>query len=267
MPYSERPNRSNPGCILFLIDQSASMNEAFGKGEGKRKADGVAEAINILLDELVTLCTKGPVVRDYFYIGVIGYGPRVGPAFSGYLAELQEENPLIPISKLAEHPAGITDDEMYIWFEPVAENRTPMCEAIRQARLILEKWVHNPDHLNSYPPIVINLTDGAVNDGDPTGPAETVRNLTTNDGNTLLFNCHISSQPVAPILYPSESVGLPDEFAKLLFEMSSILPDTQREAALSAGLTLMPQARGFVFNAGLEDVFKFIKFGTKTEIE
>ena len=42
---------SNPGCIVILVDQSWSMNEAWGEGT---KAEMAALAVNRVLDELVT---------------------------------------------------------------------------------------------------------------------------------------------------------------------------------------------------------------------
>jgi hypothetical protein len=59
MSYSAEISRINPSCFLFLIDQSGSMQDSFGSGEiVKKKADGVADAINRLLQELVLKCAK-----------------------------------------------------------------------------------------------------------------------------------------------------------------------------------------------------------------
>jgi hypothetical protein len=43
LPYSAEISRTNPTAILFLLDQSSSMLEAFGSQPEKSKADGVAE--------------------------------------------------------------------------------------------------------------------------------------------------------------------------------------------------------------------------------
>jgi hypothetical protein len=54
MPYTAEISRGNPSCFVFLIDQSGSMADVFGAGEGnQKKADGVADAINRLLQNLV----------------------------------------------------------------------------------------------------------------------------------------------------------------------------------------------------------------------
>ena len=53
MPYSAEISRTNPTCLLFLIDHSSSMDGPFGGQPGKKKSDGVADAINRILQNLV----------------------------------------------------------------------------------------------------------------------------------------------------------------------------------------------------------------------
>ena len=66
MPYSAEISRVNPSCFLFLIDQSGSMSDPFGGQAGRKKAEGVADAINRLLQNLVIKCAKSEGVRDYY---------------------------------------------------------------------------------------------------------------------------------------------------------------------------------------------------------
>ena len=70
--------------------------------------------------------------------------------------------------------------EISIWFEPIAENGTPMCEGISYAKRIVEKWIVS--HMESYPPVVINVTDGESTDGNPLSNAKDIAQLKTNDG-------------------------------------------------------------------------------------
>src|SRR5947209_8455049 len=246
MPYTAEISRTNPSCLLFLIDQSGSMDDAFGAGEGNRKkADGVADAINRLLQNLVIKCAKSEGVRDYYHVGVIGYGSKIGPAFGGALAGRD----LVPISEIADNPARVeertkkTDDgagglvdqtvKFPIWFDAVAKGGTPMCAALDQAKSILSGWL--ADHPGCFPPIVINITDGESTDGDPTAKASEIQQLSSEDGNVLLFNVHLSSQRATPIEFPATDASLPDKFAKLLFSISSELPPYMREIAQQEG--------------------------------
>ena len=274
MPYTAEISRNNPSCFLFLIDQSGSMSDTFGSGEPRRrKCEGVADAINRLLQDLVIKCAKEEGVRAYFEVAVIGYGAAIGPAYAGQLAGRE----LVPISEIADQPARLeerkrmTDDgtgglleqtvRFPIWFDPVANGGTPMCQAFGRATSLLELWASQ--HADSFPPIVINITDGEATDGDPTQPAENIKKVRTSDGEALLFNIHLSSLASAPIEFPDLESGLPDQFAQLLFRMSSVLPPHIRDQARNEGFHVTDGSRGFVFNADLVSVIRFLDIGTR----
>src|SRR5947209_9439845 len=176
MPYTAEISRTNPSCLLFLIDQSGSMEDPFGAGEGNRKkADGVADAINRLLQNLVIKCAKSEGVRDYYHVGVLGYGSSVGPAFGGALAGKE----LVRISEIADNPArveertkkvddgagGLVDQTVKFptWFDAVAHGGTPMCNALSETQKVLSQWL--AEHSACFRPIVINITDGDSTDG------------------------------------------------------------------------------------------------------
>jgi hypothetical protein len=274
MPYTAEISRTNPSCFLFLIDRSGSMDDPFGAGETQRKkADGVADAINRLLQNLVIKCAKSEGVRDYYHVGVLGYGSSVGPAFGGALAGKE----LVPISEIADNPArveerikkvddgagGLVDQTVKfpIWFDAVAKGGTPMCQALDQARGILSTFL--ADHPGAFPPIVINITDGESTDGDPTTKAEQLQGLSSDDGNVLLFNVHLSSQRATPVEFPASDANLPDKYARLLFAISSPLPPYMREIAQQEGYAVSADTRGFVFNADIVAVIRFLDIGTR----
>jgi hypothetical protein len=274
MTYTAEISRTNPSCLLFLIDQSGSMDDSFGAGESNRKkADGVADAINRLIQNLVIKCAKSEGVRDYYHVGVLGYGTKTGPAFGGPLAGKE----LAPISEIADNPArveertkkvddgagGLVDQTVKfpIWFDAVSKGGTPMCAVLGQAKDILTRWL--ADHPSGFPPIVINITDGESTDGDPTAAAEAVRGLAGDDGNVLLFNVHLSSHRATPIEFPDNEEGLPDQYAKLLFTISSVLPTYMRSVAQSEGFPVTDGTRGFVFNADMVSVIRFLDIGTR----
>src|SRR3954452_19884971 len=100
MPYTAEISRTNPTCLLFLVDHSSSMDGPFGGQPGKKKSEGVADAINRLLQNLVLKCAKADGVRDYFHVGVIGYGSEVRPRLAG----TDKHRPLVPISVVANNP-------------------------------------------------------------------------------------------------------------------------------------------------------------------
>jgi hypothetical protein len=273
MPYTAELSRNNPTALIFLIDQSSSMAEPFGAQPEKPKAEGVADGINRLLQNLVLKCAKGDGIRDYFHVGVIGYGGRVTWALGGKLVGQK----LVPISLVANNPlkveqrtrkiddgaGGLVEQKFKfpIWIEAVAGGRTPMFQAITEATMALEEFIGR--FPNAFPPIVINISDGKATDSHPELAASKLRNLTTSDGNLLLFNAHLSSKPAHPVEFPSTESELPDNEALTLFRMSSILPPKLRDAAQNEGFCVNENTRGFVFNADLVSVIRFLDIGTR----
>ncbi|OJW23946.1 MAG: hypothetical protein BGO49_17295 [Planctomycetales bacterium 71-10] len=298
MPYTAEISRTNPSCFLFLIDQSGSMQDVMDPtnlramdspmvvdgrtythtASGKTKAQGVADAINRLLQNLVIKCAKSEGVRDYYEVGVIGYGGdntayKVGPAFSGALVGRE----VVPIGEIADSPArieerskkvddgagGLVDQKIKfpIWFDPVAVGGTPMSQAMTKARDVLSDWVAR--HPASFPPIVINITDGEWTDSDPTPAAESVKALSTDDGNVLVFNIHISANQGASIEFPDDESRLGDQYARFLFNLSSPLPSYMQSIARQEGLQVSELSRGFAFNADMVGLIRFIDIGTR----
>lgn len=264
MPYSAEISRKNPAFFLFLIDQSGSMDDSFGGDPAaKKKKDGVVGAINKLLEEIIGRCSP-PEVKDRFEISVLGYGGgKVSSAFSGNLSNKE-------IAKISEvYKNSIVKEEgekkYPVWLNPIAAGDTPMCQALTKACTLLEKWVQ--EHPKSYPPALFNITDGEATDGEPTPLVEQIKGLKTDDGNVLVYNCHISSMQAPTVLYPESETELPgDKFAHLLFENSSILPDAIRERAKSElGLDMKPNSKGFVFNANMTDLIRLLDVGTRGE--
>ena len=101
MPDAEI-SRATPSCFLFILDQSGSMDEGFGGAMAARsKSQELADVINRLLQTLVTRCAKGEEVRDYFDIGVLGYGETVGSVLPPPLAGRY----FVRISEIAFNPA------------------------------------------------------------------------------------------------------------------------------------------------------------------
>ena len=279
MPYAADISRNNPGCFLFLIDQSGSMIGALGGQPGLRKDQGAADAVNRILDAVSQRCSQGMDVRDYFDIGVITYttddlgGAELGSAFPGTSAE----QPFLSISEVAEIAAvedrtvkesdgagGIVEvsRKFPVWLEPVAAYGTPMCAALEAANLSVENWI--ADHSNSYPPMIINITDGAASDGDPEPIAEQIKGLGTTDGNVLLYNAHLSGIAATPVQFPSDESELPpDEYAKSMFRMSSVFPQPVWQLAANMGMSAQEGSRGYVFNADMVSLVQFLDIGTR----
>ncbi|HEY3683645.1 MAG TPA: vWA domain-containing protein [Streptosporangiaceae bacterium] len=276
MTYQAEISRANPSCFIFLVDQSASMVDPIGGSGGvtARKHEVVADALNRLLTEIAIKCAKEEGVRDYFHVAVIGYGARsAAPALGGDLAGRR----LVPISELADHPLRLEErvkkepdgagglvevtTQFPVWIEPVANGATPMCQALAEAKALVAEWI--TQHPRGFPPIVLNLTDGEANDGDPVAVADELRLLGTDDGEALLFNLHVSDAGGSPVTFPDSDAGLPDAYARTLFAMSSELPPHMQSYARQNGYPIGETAHGFVYNADVVSLVQFLDIGTR----
>lgn len=275
--YSMKWGAGHPGCAIFLLDWSGSMGEEYqaGKiGEGQTKADTLANVLNSAIVELKDKCVKGDRVSHRADVAIIGYGSTVDSVFAASMG-----SDLVGIDKLAENPLRVEtrtekevtptgkiieyETEFPIWVEATLRGITPMCGALRRAKEIAESWIQT--HQHCFPPVVINITDGAATDGDPRAEAEQLRQLRTDDGALLLFNCHLSANDPTLVKYPGSVSQLPnDNYAAALFEMSSEVPEPMRNLAVASGLKseMNPGDRGFVFNGDVESVIGMIQMGT-----
>ena len=273
MPYAAQITRTNPACLLFLIDQSGSMDEPAVGGTGQSKAAVVADAVNRLIQNVVLRSAKADGVRDYFRIGVIGYGKGIKAGLGGSVPfEI-----LVPVSRVGNFPlrvetrkklisdgaGGVIEQPIKfpVWFDAEAAGKTPMVEAFAAAGLALQGFVQEfPD---AYPPMVLNLTDGIPSDGNPLENVRKIQKISTTDGATLVFNLLISSKPVTADYFPANEETFTDNFSKLLFRMSSELPPKLFDAAKAEGHTLKPGARGVVLNADPTAIVRFLDIGTR----
>ncbi len=276
MSYSVVPNRANPMAVLFVVDQSGSMTDKMPK-TGNTKADQVATVINKMFSELITKARKQEGVRDYYDVGVIGYGYRgVYNALQGALSS----QILNPISQISANPLRVEQrmnevvtatgdlvqvpESFPIWFDPVATGGTPMSGALKLAAETIAPWCDA--HPTSFPPVIIHITDGEYGDGDPSQIAEGIRSFTTSDGNVLLCNLHISSEGGNSIAFPDNPDVLPNDFARTLFNMSSVIPESMHQSVrdtLGGSVELTPGTRFFTFNGNEIDIVKFLRVGTQ----
>ena len=272
MSYEAQISRTAPAAFLFVVDQSGSMSDKMSSG--KSKSEFVADALNRTLVNLVTRCTKAEGVRDYFEVGVIGYGGTgVANGFSGFLGS----KALSPISVIEQNPTRVEDRKKKVddgaggiietvikfpvWFEPKSSGGTPMREALTKAAEELVAWCDA--HPDSYPPTVLHVTDGESTDGDPEEIATHLGGIRTNDGEVLILNIHGSALGADPIRFPSSEQGLPDNYAKMLFRMSSQLPKHLVDFAQEKELKVGVESRGFMFNAEAVEIVDFFDIGTR----
>ncbi len=276
--YQESISRKRPGCIVFLLDRSDSMRRPWNWGR-ETLAQGAAAAINGILMELCIRATKGAgLCYHYFDVGIFGYGTRpaaggegVESAFAGRLAN----RTLVPIGEIRDNHLGVREVpsvdlgasvQMPVWVEPVYGYRTPMCQAIAVAGEHVYEWTQA--HQDSFPPIIVNITDGMVTDDPLDGAslgdwAKRLTSISTRDGQALLFNVFVAPQAASEVVFPASGLGLPEP-GPALFDISSPLPGPMIRNAASDGVPTVPGARGFAFNVTDPAMLvKILEIGTR----
>lgn len=275
MNYCQRISFNNPGCVLIMIDQAASMGElSFSNflrtpltGGLTSRAEGAATAANEVIRELGITCQSGTQTKDWFMVSVLGYGGGgVRPICSGMISTLMQQPQRWERVRTAytDHTGNLTyvGDAQPVWVEPAAFGRNSMAEAFAQVRnLISSRWL--PLHSDSFPPIVINLTDGRIEDADAVhAEASRLMELKTSDGSVLLFNCCIARQPTPEVVFPYSVEEIPGEEAGFLFQISSALPPALFYQASLFGSQLRPGARGFLLEHSPTILCRLLSLGS-----
>lgn len=276
MNNSKQWSSATPGYIIFLVDQSGSMSENYTGGNNK--AEFTALVINRTINDLIFTNSAGDKIKDRVFISIIGYGGQGGNSVedirSDYLSAFAD-SPLRTEKikkKISDGAGGLVEieEEMAIYLEPTCPRNglTPMAEALEFAKQLIEGWISKkPDN---PAPVVINVSDGmpytGTNGIDDTEKAISLANsimsISTNDGNPILFNVHLGQPPFNESKFESSESKITDEQGKLLFKISSKVPQTYREAARKHEFVTLEDSRGFVSNAGPETLIKFINFGS-----
>lgn len=279
MSYSAKINSANPSAIVILLDGSGSMSEMVEWGGCSiSKAQAVAQTINNLLFELVARAKGESGYRSYFDVAVVGYHdtqvvsllPTSGEWFlstSQLASAVKRVETRQQLRTLADGRSVLTNSTHKVWIEPMAQGRTPMKAALQQAYSLLRSWCAL--HGSSFAPLVINITDGEATDGPDEKLLEMsdkVRSLTTNDGNVILMNIHISSQGGESVLFPRSVAGLSDNrYARLLYDMSSTMPEVYaREIGYMLGVEPASDFRAFAYNASISELIRTINIGSTT---
>jgi uncharacterized protein YegL len=280
--YTAQINRKQPTAFIFLLDQSGSMHEKIKVNNSfKSKSEFAAMVINETLNELLVRATKANDTRDYYDIAIIGYGSdshKANIAWTGNLSnhtwvnmtELNQgfiSKDMITQQKKTRKGIEEIEVERKIWIKPISENQTPMKSALLLAKKLLEQWIVKNSGLDCYPPTIINITDGEATDADNDeliDIAHQIKALGTQDGNTLLFNVHISDSASNSIVFPESTDELPNDiYAKTLFEMSSDMPQVYLEEISKVKAVLQKNVyKAMSFNADSSQIVNMMNIGT-----
>ena len=265
MNYTQSITRRHRTAFVLAIDQSGSMVEELEfRGRRTSKAAAVAEVANSLLSELLLRATREGEVRDYYDIAVVGYSGE------GVHSLLSADETFVPVSalrnavrntrrvsverRLPDGQPAFNEVTVSEWIAPAASGQTPMYEALLYVHDLVEAWCRRPEHRESFPPLVFNITDGEASDSDEEELAQIagrIRSLGTDDGRALLVNIHLASGDAAK------------GYARLLYYISSPMPPLFDDAIRSLrGDEARGPFRGMCYNASITELLSVLNVGS-----
>ena len=282
--YTAQITRNTPTAFIFLVDQSVSMRRMTElNGEQLSLAEAVARIVNNQINELVLRCIKTSEVRRYYDIAVIGYGESVYSGWSGALAgrdfvspEELKNNPFRVITtqepKKTRNGIMIKEVQKVQWLDARCDGKwTKLHVAFDRAKELLSRWMEEHHNQDCYPPTIINITDGEFNGcsrEDILQQANELKAMFTNDGNVLLWNIHISPCRNDSVLLPVSKTELNgDNYANILYDMSSLLPDRYNQPISSIrGDNSADRHVAMSTNVDMSTLIQLMDIGTPTNI-
>lgn len=278
--YSQEITRRHRAAFVLVLDRSGSMQERIRLGRMNiTRAEAVTLMANALITELIDRCQRTDALRNYYDIAVIGYANDEVESLLGkqgfisieQLKQMAPERSNISIEEeLPDGSSAVVTHSVTEWIKPKAEGKTPMYEALLRVRDLVGKWCAEPENRESFPPIVINITDGESSDCDDRELCDIcsqIRRQATADGNTLLLNIHISANNTIPsMVFPmTEELAAADRYARTLAECSSIMPEAFNDSIQQIkGAGATPPFIGMGYNASIIELLSIINIGSRS---
>lgn len=220
MDYEKMISRANPGLIVLVLDDSASMADDL-PGTSDPKYKWVERYCGIILNDLLERSSdvKGDdvVVKKRYYILIIKYGST--PELWG-----SEEMDIQTAFEMFTHCGNSLGLGGQL-------GGTDAKAALENTYDYLQKALATDRFKESFPPMVFHLTDGE-SQTDASDVADQIKQLSTNDGNVLLVNAYIGTQTSLNYKDPADFPGYldvsevgPSQDNIRLFEMSSQTPE------------------------------------------
>ena len=253
--YNNCFTRANPGLIVFMVDQSYSMNDLWF--DGRSLAEVAAWTINNCVADMIARITDIKAgVKECAYVVFIGYG-GIEQSDKAYVIRSATITNLANISlkeekvkrRISDGAGGLLEVEAIIptWIEPKVNVKNnvegAMAAAFKLVYQLVDGWVEKrkcsvtSDFSNCYcsnpqndpVPLIINITAGYLEDAEQWDVREytsNIKNIRCYDGHPLILNICYSCHETEELIYPSVSdIVLSKDCPLFLFDISSEIPE------------------------------------------
>jgi von Willebrand factor type A domain len=212
MFYIQPATSLTPALVIYLVDASPSMNEPCS---ATTKIDMVNKALRAAIKDMVRRSMHNGIVDRRYKIAIFAYRTRAEDILGGIreLPDIIKDG--VPVISADSNPDGKTD--MIAGFTAVE-------------KLLQDQLVNFQD---SPAPLVCHLTDGLTT-GEKLVPVVCrIQAMAVNDGSVLVENVYVADNMLrSPVQDWRQWHGvtklkqLTNNYAKLLFQISSPLPET-----------------------------------------
>ena len=270
-----------PWLLVLMIDSSHSMQADWGASK-KSISIIVEESINQLLYDMAlnyiiddstkeTQSTKDRIhLKIIIYSGEDTYDPLMFENNQEYSIASGPEGWVGNYETLHKYSEENNSLQVPRWIKLEPIGKTPMLLAFESAKKSVKK--HIEDYPQSFPPVVVNISDGEPTDcGDPTDweilkeVVDDIKNLGEEGLHPLICNIHLDPLGRSePSMYPPKPPLL-DNIEAGLWHLSSIIPPFM--------LNQIPNLKGdnnrkngerfFVFNSDIIRFHEFLEFATR----
>jgi len=227
MLYTQSANSLNPALIIYLVDASYSMNDACN---GTTKINLVNAALKEAIKDMIRRSLRDGIVQRRYKVAILAYSTVVVDVLDG-VRDLPE------IVKLG-HPVISVGGE------------TDTALGFTAVETLLKQ--HLAAFQNGPAPLVCHLTDALITANDPTPVVERIQQMAVRDGTVLVENVYVADKMLRNTARDwhlwsgvSRPGQLNNEYARLLFQLSSPLPETYRQNINNYGYNLQEGAALF----------------------
>ena len=278
--YDNNFTRANPGLIVFLIDQSKSMEDPWSGG--KTLAEQTALSINRSIHEMGLRFTAGEKIKDSANIVMIGYGGtkdsmEVELLRAGSIKTLCTDGtiPVQHLKQMIPDGAGGTitiDLELKQFVTPKAVWKKPMGSAFAIASALVYEWtIRGKETLdedgnsitrdNSLDPVplIINISNGEpiYCEADVRKYANEIMNINSPDGNPLIVNILTTANVSDCIFLPTAKELDELQGRKIIKDSSSNIPNELINTFKGAGfLDACKDSKLVLINPSNDDIGK-----------
>lgn len=229
--YVQPSTRLTPALVIYLIDASASMNDPCGPNMTKMAL--VNTALREGIKGMVLRSMRDNKVQPRYHIAMFAYSTVVLDLLDGIRA-LPD---LMRVGGPPELQAG--------------GNGTDTAAGFSMVEKLLQEYLTT--YKSCPAPLVCHLTDALHTTQDPSPIVQRIRAMSVDDGSVLVENVLMAEKMLRKPVKDwqkwegvSNARHLSDNYARLLFTLSSPLPESYRQNMnKSAGHQLQKDARLF----------------------